>query len=101
MRICIDVKPGTARRAGVVGVTLLVAGAAAISYAVPVKFEKGATLTHTQLNQNFDDIEARLAALEKSRWILTGSISGVGPSLSKTNSLLIAVASAPGLTLST
>jgi hypothetical protein len=61
--IRIDITPGSARRAAYVGLTLLVLGLAGIASAVPVKFTAGQRLTAEQLNQNFSDLDEKVAAL--------------------------------------
>jgi hypothetical protein len=62
INIRIDLTPGTARRLGYVGLSLLVSGIATIAYALPVTFVSKQTLTASQLNQNFEDLDTRLTA---------------------------------------
>lgn len=63
MNIKINVTPGTARRLCYVGLTMLISGAATVAFAVPVTFVNHQKLTAAQLNQNFADLDAKLAAV--------------------------------------
>jgi hypothetical protein len=60
----IDVTPGTARRVAIVGTTLILVGVGAVAYASQIRFTSGQTLTAADLNNNFDELYGRLAALE-------------------------------------
>lgn len=59
----IDITPGSAKRAAYIGLTLLAFGLAGVAYAVPVTFTSHQKLTAEQLNQNFGDLDARVATL--------------------------------------
>jgi hypothetical protein len=66
-RIEIRIDRKSARRALVVGGTLLVLAAVGVATAVPVTFNDGDTLTAATMNQNFTNLEGRVAALEMAR----------------------------------
>jgi hypothetical protein len=61
MKIEIELKPGSARRIGVVAATLVVLGLAAVVYANQIHFSSGQTLTAAGLNGNFDELYAAAA----------------------------------------
>jgi hypothetical protein len=61
MKIEIDLKPGSARRIGVVAATLVVLGLGAVVYANQLHFTSGQTLTAAGLNANFDELYAAAA----------------------------------------
>lgn len=61
MKIEIELKPGTARRIGVVGATLIILGVGAAVYANQIHFTTGQTLTAAQLDNNFDELYAAAA----------------------------------------
>src|SRR3954469_7233796 len=61
MKIEFELKPGTARRIGVVAATLVVLGLTAVVYANQIHFSSGQTLTAAQLNGNFDELYAAAA----------------------------------------
>src|SRR5262245_61290871 len=61
MKIEIEVKPGTARRVGIVAATLIIFGVGAAVYANQIHFTSGQTLTATDLNNNFDELYAATA----------------------------------------
>ena len=54
------------RRGLVVGGTLLLMSGAGVALAVPTTFKDGDTLTAAALNQNFTNLESRVATLEMS-----------------------------------
>lgn len=62
MHITIEISAATARRLAGIALTLLVGGVAGAAYALPVTFESGARLTADQLNQNFGELDQRLAS---------------------------------------
>jgi len=62
INIRIELSPGTARRLAYLGLTFLVAGVTTVAYALPVTFVSQHKLTASQLNQNFEDLDARLSA---------------------------------------
>lgn len=64
INIRINLTPGTARRIGYVSLTLFLGGLATIAHALPVQFVSHQRLTASQLNQNFEALETRLAAVE-------------------------------------
>lgn len=61
MKIEIELKPGSARRIGVVAATCAVLGAAAAVYANQIHFSSGEALTAAALNGNFDELYAATA----------------------------------------
>ena len=65
-RLEIRSRSRSTRRALVVGGTLLVMAGAGVAFAVPVSFKDGDTLTAAALNQDFTNLEGRVAALEVS-----------------------------------
>jgi len=73
----IDVTSGSARRIAVVGITLLIVGAAAVAYASQIRFTSGQMLTAADLNNNFDELYTRLATLESRS---ASSFCGATPS---------------------
>lgn len=76
MKIEIDLKPGTARRIGIVAATLGVLGVVAVVHASQIKFSSGKTLTAAQLNSNFDELYAAAAKPSISRNGKSISIGG-------------------------
>jgi formylglycine-generating enzyme required for sulfatase activity len=64
MKVTIELAPGTVKRALILGGGLLMMGAAALALAVPVTYSEGSVLTAKSLNDNFANVEQRLAALE-------------------------------------
>lgn len=63
IKLKIEVTAQTARRVAAVGTTLLVIGIAAVVHALPVTFTPNTTLTASQLNENFSDLDKRLTAV--------------------------------------
>jgi hypothetical protein len=61
MKIEIDLKPGAARRIGIVAATLGVLGLVAVVHADQIEFHAGQTLTASQLNHNFNELYAAAA----------------------------------------
>ena len=61
MKIEIELKPGTARRAGIVAATLVILGVGAVVYANQIHFTSGQALTAADLNNNFDELYAAAA----------------------------------------
>ena len=61
MKIEVELRPGTARRIGVVAATLAVLGVGAVVYAEQIQFSTGQTLTAADLNNNFNELYAASA----------------------------------------
>jgi hypothetical protein len=76
MKIEIELKRSTARRIGVVVVTVGIVGVGALVYANQTKFSSGQTLTAAALNGNFDELYAAAAKPAVSRNGKSISIGG-------------------------
>src|SRR5688500_9106753 len=67
MKIEINLTRATTKRIVVIAAALTVLGVGVAVGAVPVRFMDDEILTAAQLNQNFDALEGRIAALEQAQ----------------------------------
>jgi hypothetical protein len=82
MQVTIDIKPGTIKRMLFAAVTLAALGTAVVAYAVPVTFKDGDVLKAQQLNDNFADLEKRVAAIEAGNPDCPAGYTATGPAAS-------------------